>query len=125
MEIPVLFLKKNHERRLRAGHLWVYSNEVDTKRSPLKDFQPGEQVALMNHEEKWLAWAYANPNSLICARIVSRQQEHLLDQSLLVHRIKVALSLRDRLYSQPFYRLLFAESDGIPGLVVDLSLIHI
>ncbi|WP_293645078.1 class I SAM-dependent rRNA methyltransferase [Thiolapillus sp.] len=119
MEIPVLFLKKNHERRLRAGHLWVYSNEVDTKRSPLKDFQPGEQVALMNHDEKWLAWAYVNPNSLICARIVSRQQDHLLDQSLLVHRIKVALSLRDRLYSQPFYRLLFAESDGIPGLVVD------
>jgi 23S rRNA (cytosine1962-C5)-methyltransferase len=119
MEIPVLFLKKHHERRLRAGHLWVYSNEVDTARSPLKDFQPGEQVALMNHEEKWLAWAYVNPNSLICARIVSRQQDHLLDQSLLVHRIKVALSLRERLYSQPYYRLLFAESDGIPGLVVD------
>ncbi len=119
MEIPVLFLKKNHERRLRAGHLWVYSNEVDTGRSPLKDFQPGEQVALMNHEDKWLAWAYVNPNSLICARIISRQQDHLLDQSLLVHRIKVALSLRQRIYKQPYYRLLFAESDGVPGLVVD------
>ncbi len=119
MEIPVLFLKKNHERRLRAGHLWVYSNEVDTQRSPLKDFQPGEQVALMNHEEKWLAWATINPNSLICARIVSRQQEHLLDQSLLVHRIKVALGLRDRIYPAPYYRLLFGESDGVPGLVVD------
>ncbi|WP_456379629.1 class I SAM-dependent rRNA methyltransferase [Thiolapillus sp.] len=119
MEIPVLFLKKNHERRLRAGHLWVYSNEVDTDRSPLKDFQPGEPVALMNHEEKWLAWAYVNPNSLICARIVSRQQDHLLDQSLLVHRIKVALGLRERIYKQPYYRLLFAESDGVPGLVVD------
>lgn len=119
MEIPVLFLQKNHERRLRAGHLWVYSNEVDIARSPLKDFQPGEQVALMNHEEKWLAWAYVNPNSLICARIVSRQQDHLLDQSLLVHRIKVALGLRERIYKQPYYRLLFAESDGVPGLVVD------
>jgi 23S rRNA (cytosine1962-C5)-methyltransferase len=119
MEIPVLFLKKNHERRLRAGHLWVYSNEVDTQRSPLKDFQPGEQVALMNHEEKWLAWATISPNSLICARIVSRQQDHLLDQSLLVHRIKVALGLRDRICPAPYYRLLFAESDGVPGLVVD------
>ncbi len=119
MEIPVLFIKKGQERRLRAGHLWVYSNEVDSRRSPLKDFQPGEPVALMNHEEKWLAWAYVNPNSLICARIVSRRQEHLLDQSLLVHRIKVALGLRTRLYQQPFYRLLFGESDGVPGLVVD------
>ncbi|BAO42988.1 class I SAM-dependent rRNA methyltransferase [Thiolapillus brandeum] len=119
MEIPVLFLKKGQERRLRAGHLWVYSNEVDSRRSPLKDFQPGEPVALMNHEEKWLAWAYVNPNSLICARIVSRRQDHLLDQSLLVHRIKVALGLRKRLYQQPCYRLLFGESDGVPGLVVD------
>ena len=119
MEIPVLFLKKGQERRLRAGHLWVYSNEVDSRRSPLKDFQPGEPVALMNHEEKWLAWAYVNPNSLICARIVSRRQERLLDQSLLVHRIKVALGLRERLYARPCYRLLFGESDGVPGLVVD------
>ena len=119
MEIPVLFLKKGQERRLRAGHLWVYSNEVDSRRSPLKDFQPGEPVALMNHEEKWLAWAYVNPNSLICARIVSRRQERLLDQSLLVHRIKVALGLRQRIYDKPFYRLLFGESDGVPGLVVD------
>jgi 23S rRNA (cytosine1962-C5)-methyltransferase len=119
MEIPVLFLKKGQERRVRAGHLWVYSNEVDSRRSPLKDFQPGEPAALMNHEEKWLAWVYVNPNSLICARIVSRRQDHLLDQSLLVHRIKVALGLRERLYQQPCYRLLFGESDGVPGLVVD------
>ncbi len=119
MEIPVLFLAKGHERRLRAGHLWIYSNEVDTQRSPLKSFRPGEQVAVMSHDEKWLAWAYVNPATLICARVVSRQQEHLLDQSLLVHRIKVALGLRERLYPVRCYRLLFGESDGVPGLVVD------
>jgi len=119
MEIPVLFLAKGHERRLRAGHLWIYSNEVDSQRSPLKSFRPGEQVAVMSHDEKWLAWAYVNPATLICARVVSRQQEHLLDQSLLVHRIKVALGLRQRLYPSRCYRLLFGESDGVPGLVVD------
>lgn len=119
MEIPVLFLAKGHERRLRAGHLWIYSNEVDSGRSPLKSFRPGEQVAVMSHDGKWLAWAYVNPNSLICARVVSRRQEHPLDRSLLVHRIKVALGLRQRRYPRPFYRLLFGESDGLPGLVVD------
>ena len=119
MEIPVLFLAKGHERRLRAGHLWIYSNEVDTLRSPLKSFRPGEQVAVMSHDEKWLAWAYVNPATLICARVVSRQQDHLLDQSLLVHRIKVALGLRERRYATRGYRLLFGESDGVPGLVVD------
>ena len=119
MEIPVLFLAKGHERRLRAGHLWIYSNEVDTQRSPLKSFRAGEQVAVMSHDEKWLAWAYVNPATLICARVVSRQQDHLLDQSLLVHRIKVALGLRERRYTTRGYRLLFSESDGVPGLVVD------
>lgn len=119
MEIPALFLLKGHERRLRAGHLWIYSNEVDSRRSPLKNFDAGEQVAVMDHQGKWLAWAYVNPASLICARVVSRQRPHLLDVSLLVHRTKVALSLRQRLYPEPFYRLLFAESDGVPGLVVD------
>ena len=119
MEIPVLFLARGHERRLRAGHLWIYSNEVDGSRSPLKSFRPGEQVAVMSHDEKWLAWAYVNPATLICARVVSRQQEHLLDPSLLVHRIKVALGLRERLYPVRCYRLLFGESDGVPGLVVD------
>ncbi len=112
-------MSKGRDRRLRGGHLWIYSNEVDGRRSPLSDFAPGEQVAVLSHDEKWLAWAYVNPSSLICARVVSRQRDHLLDQSLLVHRIKVALSLRQRLHAHPYYRLLFAESDGLPGLVVD------
>ncbi len=119
MEIPALFLARGHERRLRAGHLWIYSNEVDGARSPLKSFRPGEQVAVLDHRGKWLAWGYVNPGSLICARVVSRLREHPLDRSLLVHRLKVALGLRQRRYEKPFYRLLFAESDGVPGLVVD------
>ncbi len=119
MDIPVLCLKKNQDRRARAGHSWIYSNEVDTGKTPLQGLQPGETVAIMNHQEKWLGWAYVNPNSLICARITSRSRDHLLDQSLLVHRIKIALSLRERLYPGPYYRLVFAESDGLPGLVVD------
>ncbi len=119
MDVPALFLARGHERRLRAGHLWIYSNEVDAARSPLKAFRAGEQVAVMDHRGRWLAWAYVNPHSLICARVVSRRREHPLDRSLLVHRLKVALGLRRRRYERPFYRLLFAESDGLPGLVVD------
>ncbi len=119
MDIPALYLKKNQDRRLRAGHSWIYSNEVDIAKTPLQGLQPGEAVAILNYQDKWMGWAYVNPNSLICARITSRSRDHLLDQSLLVHRIKVALSLRERLYSSPYYRLVFAESDGLPGLVVD------
>jgi 23S rRNA (cytosine1962-C5)-methyltransferase len=114
-----LRLKKNQDRRLRAGHCWVYSNEVDTKATPLKDFEPGQAIDLVNYQGKWLGSGYLNPNSLICARLVSRDMEHPLSSSLLVHRLKIALAMRERIYSGPYYRLVFGESDGLPGLVVD------
>lgn len=119
MNSAPLKLKKGQERRLRAGHLWVYSNEVDTAQTPLKDLVPGQPVDIISHQDKWLGSGYVNPNTLICARVVSRDREHPLSQSLLVHRIKIALSLRERLYGEPYYRLIFGESDGLPGLVVD------
>lgn len=119
MEFNVLRLRPNQDRRIRAGHLWVYSNEVDTKATPLKGIAPGEQVVVQNTKGKFLGIAYANPNSLICARIVSRSPEHPIDQSLLVHRLKIALALRERYFEQPYYRLVFGEADGLPGLVVD------
>ncbi len=119
MSTPQLRLNKNQDRRLRAGHCWVYSNEVDTKATPLKGFQPGQAVDILNHQDKWLGSGYVNPNSLICARLVSRVREHPLSASLLVHRLKIALSMRERIYSRPYYRLVFGDSDGLPGLVVD------
>jgi 23S rRNA (cytosine1962-C5)-methyltransferase len=114
-----LRLKKNEERRIRAGHLWVYSNEVDTAATPLKSFEPGQQVQLLAHNGKSLGNAYINPNSLICARLVSRDPQYVLDRSLLVHRLKVALSLRERLFDKPYYRLVYGETDQLPGLVID------
>lgn len=119
MSTPQLRLNKNSDRRLRAGHCWVYSNEVDTKATPLKDLEPGQAVEIVSHQDKWLGSGYVNPNSLICARLVSRDREHPLTGSLLVHRLKIALAMRERLYAKPYYRLLFGEADGLPGLVVD------
>ena len=119
MELAPLYLKKSEERRLRNGHLWIYSNEVDTKRSPLAEFQPGQQVVVVASSGKPLGVAYINPHSLICARLVSRSASQQLDQSLLVQRIQQALALRERLFDKPFYRLVYGESDLLPGLVVD------
>ena len=114
-----LRLKKNEERRLRAGHVWVYSNEVDTAATPLKAFSAGQQVQLLAHSGKPLGNAYVNPNSLICARLVSRDPRHVLDRSLIVHRLNVALALRQQLFDAPFYRLVYGEADQLPGLVID------
>ncbi|RDE18177.1 class I SAM-dependent rRNA methyltransferase [Motiliproteus coralliicola] len=112
-------LKAKADRRLRGGHLWIYSNEVDTKATPLKQFEVGEQVVVEQAGGKPLGVAYLNPNNLICGRMVSRDSAQLLDRSLLVHRLKIALSLRQRCFEQDCYRLVYGDSDGLPGLVVD------
>jgi len=117
-ELPPLMLRRGEERRLRAGHLWVFSNEVDTEKTPLKAFEPGDAAMIVDYRGHALGSGYVNPNSLIAARLVDRSG-HALDRSLVVHRLKVALSLRERLYSDAHYRLLFGESDGLPGLTVD------
>jgi len=116
---PALYLKRGEDARLRAGHLWVFSNEVDVKRSPLTGFEPGEICVIVDSADKPVGVGYTNPNSLIAARLVNRGVAHALDRSLLVHKCNVALSLRERLYAEPYYRLVFGESDGLPGLTVD------
>ncbi|TDX27860.1 SAM-dependent methyltransferase [Modicisalibacter xianhensis] len=114
-----LRLKKNADRRLKAGHLWLYSNEIDTEATPLKGVEPGDQAIIEAANGKPLGVAYVNPHSLICARVVSRDANVRLDRSLLVHRFKQALALRQRLFAKPFYRLIHGEGDLLPGLIVD------
>jgi 23S rRNA (cytosine1962-C5)-methyltransferase len=76
-------------------------------------------VRVLSEREQFLGYAYINPHALICARILSRSPVHPPDRSLLVHRLRVALALRERLYSAPYYRWVFGEADGLPGLVLD------
>ncbi len=117
--LPPLRLKKNEERRLRAGHAWVYSNEIDIAETPIKGLPAGAQVTVFDSRDKPLGTAIFNPGTLIAARLYTREADKPLDQSLLVHRIKIALSLRERVFATPHYRLIYGDSDGLPGLVVD------
>lgn len=119
LALPELRLKPREGRRLSAGHLWVFSNEVDTDRTPLSGFAPGALCRVIGDRDHFLGYAYVNPHALICARILGRDARYPPGKSLLVHRLQVALALRDRLYPQPFYRLVHGESDGLPGLVLD------
>ena len=119
LEFAALRLKKNEDKRLRTGHNWIFSNEVDTAATSLKALAPGDPVRVESHQGKPMGTGYVNPNALICARLVSRDMNHPYGSSLFVHRFKVALSLRERLFAQPFYRLVHGDSDGLPGLVVD------
>ena len=116
-QLPVLRLKRNEDRRLHAGHLWIFSNEVDTSQTPLPKFKAGELVRVLAHNDRALGLAYVNPQSLIAARMLETWK--VPDTAWLAVRIRAAMTLRDRLYPQPYYRLVYGESDGLPGLVVD------
>jgi 23S rRNA (cytosine1962-C5)-methyltransferase len=117
--IAVLRLKPGEDRRPRAGHLWVFSNEVDNQATPLGGFAVGAIARVLSDRNQFLGYAYVNPHALICARILSRSPVHPPDRSLLLHRLKVALALRERLCAAPYYRVVFGEADGLPGLVLD------
>lgn len=114
-----LRLKPKAERRLKSGHLWIYSNEVDTGFSPLKSFKAGEEVQVEASSGKALGIALMSPEQLICGRLLSRNTEARLTTSLIVHRLKIALSTRDLWYPHQCYRWVYGDSDGLPGLVID------
>ncbi len=119
----ILKLKKNEDRRLKNGHLWVYSNEVDVAKTPLTAFAAGDQVTLVAHDGQTLGSAYVNPHSLIAARLISRDETDLLTLQLITQRMKIAQIWREKRYGKEpanaYYRWVFGESDGLPGLIID------
>lgn len=115
----ILCLKKNEDHRIQRGHQWVFSNEVDTEKSPLSDFAGGEDATLVDAKGNILGSVTVNPATLICARIHSRQGNVPLDAKLLRDRLESALLLRQQRFSAPFYRVLYGEGDFTPGVVLD------
>jgi 23S rRNA (cytosine1962-C5)-methyltransferase len=116
-DLPALRLKRNEDRRLAAGHLWVFSNEVDTQQTPLGKFEAGELVRVLAHNDRALGLAYVNPQSLISARLL--QTWRIPDTAWFIERFRTALALRERLYAEPYYRAVYGEADALPGLIVD------
>lgn len=118
-DLPRLRLKINEERRLREGHVWIFSNEVDIAATPLKAMNAGDQVLVEDSKGKALGLAIVNPNALICGRLFNRDVAHPLSASLFVHRLQIAASLREQWFTEPYYRLVYGDSDGLPGVVID------
>lgn len=123
--METVFLKKGEDRRLRVGHMWVFSNEIDVKRSPLGSFAPGQPVQIADSAGRILGSGYINPASLIAVRMISRKAEKALDADLLRRRLTDALALRKRMFPRPFYRLCHGEGDFLPGLIADRHGDHI
>jgi 23S rRNA (cytosine1962-C5)-methyltransferase len=115
----ILRLKPQEERRLRAGHLWVYSNEIDTARTPLKGLPTGALCRFEDSRGKPLGTGYVNPHALLCARVLTGQGDATIDTDWFARRLRTAVTMRQRIYGQPYYRLVHGEGDGLPGLVID------
>lgn len=118
MRYPKLHLLLGQDRRLRAGHPWVFSNELKMD-APAKALTPGAVVCLFTADGRPLALAQFNPHSLIAARVLTRNQDGAIDAKFFERRLARALRLREKLFDQPYYRLVHAEADGLPGLVID------
>lgn len=119
MSFSSLRLKKREADRIESGHCWIYSNEIDTVKTPLKNFQPGQLARVERFDGKLLGLAYVNPHTLLCARLLTRGNDLTFDQSVIAARVQRALNLRESLFPQPFYRLVYGESDALPGVIVD------
>jgi 23S rRNA (cytosine1962-C5)-methyltransferase len=116
-QIAMITLKKNSDRRIRKGHLWVFSNEI--AQPPVSELEPGSVHDLVDATGEFIAMVYANPNSLIAGRILSRRKVEI-DGAFISDRIQQAVQQRKRLFpTRESYRLVYGEADLMPGLVVD------
>ncbi len=115
---PRVFLQPGRDRRVAHGHPWVYSNEIrmdpDTKALP-----PGAVATLHRVDGKALGIGTFNPHALIAYRLFDRDPQGHLDEGFFVRRLHRALELRKTLFAKPFYRLVHAEADGVPGMIAD------
>src|SRR4051794_41808866 len=117
-DYPTIKILPGEDRRLRAGSPWLYSNELRMDEAA-KAIPPGSVVRLMAPNGKILGLAHFNPRTLIAARLLTRNKDANVDRAFVERRLARALQLRERLFPEPYYRLVHPEADGLPGLVVD------
>lgn len=118
MTLPVVRLQPGRHKRARSGHPWVYSNEV-VMDAAAKALPKGGLVRLEASNGEPLGVAMFNPHTLIAARIVARDATAAIDAAFFAGRLAAARDLRERLYPGGHYRLVHAEADGLPGLIID------
>ncbi len=117
--LPTVRLKPKAEARaIRHGFPWVYADELVTDRRT-SSLEAGSLAVLEDGERRALGLVTVNVKSKIIARMLDRNEAAVIDQAWFEARLGKALALRSRLYDQPFYRLIHAEADGLPGVVID------
>ena len=113
-EIRTISLKRNADNRIKFGHLWVFSNELQD----IPKLQPGVVVKVVDSNQKSYGFGFYNPASLISVRLL--KTEIFPSVQLFIERIAIAKALRQSLLGDiEMCRLVFGESDLLPGLIID------
>ncbi len=116
---PTVRLRPKAEARaIRHGFPWVYADELVTDRRT-QALSPGTIARLEDAERRALGIVTVNPKSKIIARMLDRDPDAVIDRNWIASRIARALALRERFYDAPYYRLVHAEADGLPGIIID------
>lgn len=116
---PVVRLRPKAEARaIRHGFPWVYADELVTDRRT-QGLTPGVIATLEDAERRVLGTVTVNPKSKIIARVLDRDADAAIDRNWIAARLARAQDLRARLFDRPFYRLVHAEADGLPGVIID------
>ena len=111
-----LVLKRNEDRRVRGGHPWIFSNEIEGFQGEVVD---GGLVEVVDSRGAFLGTAYVNRHSLISARMLARNRD-TIDEAFFIKRLERAKRFRDSLYpGEDAVRLVYGESDQLPGLIID------
>ena len=114
--IPTIQLKPGKEKRVYTLHPWIFKSDIDKE---LNGCQPGDTVNIISSRGKFLAKGYYNPNSQIALRIMTYQEEEPVDRDMIFRRIHEAVEYRRTFADLKSCRLVFAESDRLPALIVD------
>ncbi|MCC7016904.1 MAG: class I SAM-dependent rRNA methyltransferase [Rhodospirillales bacterium] len=116
--LPRVYLLQGRDKRVGFGHPWAYSNEIRMD-AAANAIAPGAVAQLVRVDGKPVGIGTFNPKTLIAFRAFAQRSGATLDRAFVAARLHAALALRQRLFAKPFYRLVHAEADGLPGLVVD------
>ncbi|MDT1061749.1 class I SAM-dependent rRNA methyltransferase [Paracoccus sp. CPCC 101403] len=118
-DLPIIRLRpKSKPQAIRHGFPWVFADELVTDRRT-RAIAPGSFAELQDAEHRPLGLCTVNPNSKIIARVMDADPGARIDGDWIAARLSRALALRERLFDKPFYRLVHAESDGLPGTIID------
>ncbi|MFI4937827.1 MAG: class I SAM-dependent rRNA methyltransferase [Candidatus Berkiellales bacterium] len=103
--------------KIQKGYPWVFAQDLQLKKFPAA--KPGDLVYLTTPTSEPIAIGYINPLTKLCCRVLTLNTDSTLDENFFLERFTTALSFREHKFSSPFYRLVHAESDALPGLVID------